>query len=58
LVREGGRGTEAERNKNAVRTFVAAVNAQDWDRLDQVVAANFVRHSHAALVKSGGQSWL
>jgi steroid delta-isomerase-like uncharacterized protein len=48
VVREDWRVTEAERNKNVVRTFVAAVNAQDWARLDEVVAAGFVRHSHAA----------
>lgn len=35
-------------NKSIVRAFVAAINAQDWSKLDQVVAADFVRHSHAA----------
>jgi steroid delta-isomerase-like uncharacterized protein len=38
---------EVERNKAVVQTFVAAVNAQDWDRVAEVVAADFVRHSHA-----------
>jgi steroid delta-isomerase-like uncharacterized protein len=39
---------QAERNKAVVRAFVEAVNGQDWDRLDDLVAAEFVRHSHAA----------
>lgn len=34
--------------KEIVRTFVEAVNAQDWDRLEGLVAADFVRHSLAA----------
>jgi steroid delta-isomerase-like uncharacterized protein len=41
-------GSQAERNKAVVRAFVEAVNARDWDRLDGLVAADFVRHSHAA----------
>jgi SnoaL-like domain len=39
---------QAERNKAVVCAFVEAVNGQDWDRLDDLVAAEFVRHSHAA----------
>lgn len=39
---------QIERHKAVVRAFVAAVNAQDWNRLDQLVAPGFVRHSHAA----------
>src|SRR5262249_5243809 len=35
-------------NKGVVRAFVAAINAQDWGRLDELVAPDFVRHSHAA----------
>jgi predicted ester cyclase len=34
--------------KQTVRAFVAAINAQDWGRLDAVVAEGFVRHSIAA----------
>ena len=36
-----------ERNKAVVRAFVAAVNS-DLDRLAELVAENFVRHSTAA----------
>ncbi len=38
---------ERERNKAVIRAFVAAVNAQDWGRIAELVAADFVRHSHA-----------
>lgn len=38
---------EAGRNKAVVRAFVAAINAQDWGRIADLVAADFVRHSHA-----------
>jgi steroid delta-isomerase-like uncharacterized protein len=38
---------EAERNKAVVQAFVAAVNAQHWDRVAELVAPDFVRHSHA-----------
>ena len=38
---------ELERNKAVVRAFVAAVNAQDWGRIAELVAPDFVRHSHA-----------
>jgi predicted ester cyclase len=37
-----------EQNKAVVRAFVAAINAQDWARLDELVAPDFIRHSHAA----------
>jgi steroid delta-isomerase-like uncharacterized protein len=33
-----------EQNKAIVRTFVEAVNAQDWKRLEAIIASNFVRH--------------
>jgi predicted ester cyclase len=39
--------TETERNKAVIRAFVAAINARDWPRLDELVAPDFVRHSHA-----------
>jgi predicted ester cyclase len=39
---------ETERIKAIVRAFVEAINVQDWDRLDDLVAPAFVRHSHAA----------
>ena len=38
---------DLERNKAVVRAFVEAINAQNWDRLDALVAPDFVRHSHA-----------
>ena len=38
---------DLEPNKAVVRAFVEAINAQDWDRLDALVAPDFVRHSHA-----------
>jgi predicted ester cyclase len=38
---------EVERNKAVVRAFAAAVNAQDWGRVAELVAPGFVRHSHA-----------
>jgi predicted ester cyclase len=37
-----------ERNKAVVSAFVEAVNARDWERMDDLVAPGFVRHSHAA----------
>jgi steroid delta-isomerase-like uncharacterized protein len=37
-----------ERNRTTVRAFVAAVNAQAWERIDAVVAPDVVRHSRAA----------
>jgi steroid delta-isomerase-like uncharacterized protein len=39
---------QEERNKAIVRALVEAINGQDWDRLDDLVAVDFVRHSHAA----------
>ncbi len=38
---------ERERNKAVIRASVAAVNSQDWGRIAELVAADFVRHSHA-----------
>lgn len=35
-------------NKAVVRAFVAAINAQDWDRLEALVTPDFKRHSYAA----------
>ena len=40
--------SDLERNKRIVLAFVDAVNAQDWDALDGLVAPGFVRHSAAA----------
>lgn len=37
-----------EENKAIVAAFVEAVNAQDWQRIDALVAPDFVRHSQAA----------
>jgi steroid delta-isomerase-like uncharacterized protein len=37
-----------EGNKAIVSAFVEAVNAQDWERIDELVAPEFVRHSSAA----------
>jgi steroid delta-isomerase-like uncharacterized protein len=34
--------------KQTVQAFVDAINAQDWSRLDAVVAQDFERHSFAA----------
>jgi steroid delta-isomerase-like uncharacterized protein len=34
--------------KQTVKAFVDAINAQDWYRLDAIVAQDFVRHSIAA----------
>ena len=39
---------QAETNKALVRAFVAAINAQNWERLRELVAPDFVRHSDAA----------
>ena len=35
-------------NTSTIRAFVDALNAQDWDALDRLVAPGFVRHSAAA----------
>jgi hypothetical protein len=40
--------TNLERNKAIVRSFVEAINAQDWGRLAEVVAPGFLRHCAAA----------
>ena len=34
-----------EHNKAVVRAFVEAVNRQNWQRLDELLAPDFVRHS-------------
>jgi steroid delta-isomerase-like uncharacterized protein len=34
-----------EQNKAVVRAFVDAINQQDWARLDELLAPDFVRHS-------------
>jgi steroid delta-isomerase-like uncharacterized protein len=34
-----------EANKQLVREFVDAVNRQDWQRFDELVSSDFVRHS-------------
>ncbi|MBE7418287.1 MAG: ester cyclase [Ideonella sp.] len=39
---------DIERNKGVVRAFAEAINRRDWDALDSLVAADFVRHSNAA----------
>jgi steroid delta-isomerase-like uncharacterized protein len=39
---------ELERNKAIVRRFVEALNAQEWDRLDELVADDFQRFSASA----------
>jgi steroid delta-isomerase-like uncharacterized protein len=35
----------AEDNKNIVHAFIEAVNQRDWQRFDELVAPDFVRHS-------------
>jgi steroid delta-isomerase-like uncharacterized protein len=35
-------------NKAIIRAFVEAINHQDWNRLDELVSADFIRHSVAA----------
>lgn len=39
---------DIELNKRVVREYVDAINLRDWQRLDTVVARDFVRHSCAA----------
>lgn len=38
----------SDHHKALVQEFVDAINAQNWDKLDELVAASFVRHSYAA----------
>jgi len=48
---------QTETNKALVQAFVDAINRHDFDRLDNIVSADFVRHSFAAgypSVKSRG----
>ena len=40
--------SDLEGNKRIVLAFVDAVNAQDWEALDGLVAPEFIRHSDAA----------
>lgn len=40
--------SDVERNTAMVRAFVDALNRQDWEALDRLVAPEFVRHSAAA----------
>jgi steroid delta-isomerase-like uncharacterized protein len=37
-----------ERNKTVVRAFIEAINAKDWGKLDECVAAGVVRHSRTS----------
>jgi len=39
---------DVEPNKTIVRAFVEAINRRDWNRIDQLVSADFTRHSDAA----------
>lgn len=39
---------EINRHKALIREFVDAINAQNWNKLDQLVAPDFMRHSYAA----------
>lgn len=41
------RTAELEANKALVRRFTEVVNAADWERLDELVAEDFTRHSVA-----------
>lgn len=38
---------QLEANKDLVRRFTEALNAADWDALDELVTADFTRHSQA-----------
>lgn len=38
----------SEANKSLIRSFIEAVNAQDWQRLLELLASDFKRHSAAA----------
>jgi predicted ester cyclase len=39
---------KVDRHKAIVREFIDAINAQNWNKLDELVATDFVRHSYAA----------
>ena len=39
---------QTDKNKDIVRAFAQAINDRDWDALDRLVAADFVRHSASA----------
>ncbi len=39
---------DIEANKRVIRAFAEAINRRDWAALDDLVAADFVRHSNAA----------
>ncbi len=41
------REVEMERNKEAVRTLIEAINSRNFDLLDGVIADDFVRHCQA-----------
>lgn len=45
-------------HKALIRAFVDAINAQNWDRLDELVAPDFVRHSYAAGAEIHGRDQL
>ena len=45
---EGMADTQEDRSKSVVTAFVQAINAQDWERLEELVAPEFIRHSDAA----------
>ena len=40
-------GSSSTENKAVIRTVIAALNAADYDALDQYIAADFVRHCQA-----------
>ncbi|MCA1994358.1 MAG: ester cyclase [Coleofasciculus sp. S288] len=37
-----------DRNKSVLYEFVEAVNTQNWEKIDELVADDFIRHSYAA----------
>ena len=37
----------SEMNKAVIRSFVGAVNAQNWDNLRILLVSRFIRHSNA-----------
>ncbi|MBD1997591.1 ester cyclase [Leptolyngbya sp. FACHB-541] len=39
---------ETNRHKALIQEFVDAINEQNWKKLDELVAIDFVRHSYAA----------